>query len=229
MPGKTGGGTVALCLPQMRFGMEVEAVSGPEACPLGTRGTDHGGAVLEYRLGPVTLPEWSGHRAALRKFFSAVTVNPGGDPPTGLHIHVEIPPEYRNRQFFARLSRLWAAMEKDILAVRPVAAARRTYASEWTESHCSAIASAIRDMEFHLDRRRTLNLASVHSHGTVEFRLWDGTNDFAAVEEFLALSLSTVWVAAAGCGRETSRVPVEREKEMAFCLGKKLVQVFQKG
>ncbi|AEG14344.1 hypothetical protein Desku_0737 [Desulfofundulus kuznetsovii DSM 6115] len=213
----------------MRFGMEVEAVSGPEACPLGTRGTDHGGAVLEYRLGPATLPEWSKYRTALRKFFSAITVDPEGNPPTGLHIHVEVPPEHRNKQFFARLSRLWAAMEKDIVAVLPVAAARKVYASEWTESYCSAVTAAVRDMEFRLDRRRTLNLASIHFHGTVEFRLWNGTNDFAAVEEFLALSLSTIWVAAAGCGRETSRMPVEREKEMAFRLGKKLVQVLQKG
>ncbi|WP_131821650.1 amidoligase family protein [Desulfofundulus australicus] len=229
MPEKTRNGTATLYLSRMRFGMEVEAVSGPEACPLGARGTDHGGAVLEYRLGPVTLLEWSKHRAALRKFFSAITVNPEGNPPTGLHIHVEVPHEHRNKQFFARLSRLWAAMEKDILAVRPVAVARRIYASEWTESHCFAVASAIRDMEFCLDRRRTLNLASIHFHGTVEFRLWNGTNDFAAVEEFLALCLSIVWVVVAGCGRETARIPVEREKELVIRLGKKFSRIFQKG
>lgn len=75
----------------IRFGLEVEAVSGPAGCPFGTRGTDHGGAVYEYRFRPMTLKEWAENRESLREFFSALKVDPNGEPPTGLHVHVNRP------------------------------------------------------------------------------------------------------------------------------------------
>lgn len=188
-------------LSSLHFGLEIEAVSGPVSCPLGTRGTDHGGAVYEYRLGPITLRDWLENRAALREFFGSIAIDPCGDPPTGLHVHVEVPPEARGKQFFARLARLWAAAEKDILAASPVVPAREEYARPWSIEHCENIVNAVRGENFRgLDRYRTLNLASFPEHGTAEFRLWNGTADFAVAEEIVAFCLAVVWVAAAGCG-----------------------------
>lgn len=62
-------------LQNLHFGLEVEALSGPAECPFGTRGTDHGGAVHEYRFRPLTLKEWAENRESLREFFSTLKVD----------------------------------------------------------------------------------------------------------------------------------------------------------
>jgi hypothetical protein len=216
-------------LERIRFGLEVEALSGPAECPFGTRGMDHGGAVHEYRFRPMTLKEWAENRESLRKFFSALTVDPDGSPPTGLHVHVEVPPAVRGKQFFARLARLWAAVEEDLKKEKPVSAARKKYAREWF-GNCGDIAGAVQTGDYCcLDRYRTLNLASYPEHGTVEFRLWNGTNDFGEAEEIVSFCLAVVWTAAAGCGKKTAGIPVEKEKKLAYTAGRKIFEALTKG
>jgi len=219
-----------LILPNIRFGLEIEAVSGPANCPLGVRGTDYGGAIYEYRTRPVTLKEWVENRELLRELFSALIIDPDGDPPTGLHVHVEVPQEARGKQFFARLARLWAALEDDLQKAKPVSFIREKYAKSWSNSHSEAVANAVQKSEYGcLDRYRTLNLASYPEFGTVEFRLWNGTNDFDEVEEIVSFCLAVVWVAAAGCGKKTAQSPVDKERELAVRAGRKILEVIRKG
>lgn len=216
-------------LQSLRFGLEVEALSGPAECPFGIRGTDHGGAVYEYRFRPVTLKEWVENRESLREFFSALKVDPNGEPPTGLHVHVEVPPAVQGKQFFARLARLWAAVEEDLQKEKPVSAARKKYARKWSDNYCD-VADAVRTGNYCcLNRYRTLNLASFPEHGTVEFRLWNGTNDFNEVEEIVSFCLAVVWTAAAGCGKKTAGVSVEKEKKLAYTAGRKIFKALTKG
>lgn len=217
-------------LKKIRFGIEVEALSGPADCPLGVRGTDHGGAVYEYRLRPLTLKEWAENRESLREFFSVLKVDPDGEPPTGLHVHVEVPPTVQGKQFFARLARLWAAVEKDLQEEKPVAAARRRYAQKWSDNYCEDVANAVRKSDYRgLGRYHTLNLASFPKYGTVEFRIWNGTNDFNEIEEIVSFCLAVVWTAAVGCGKKTAEIPVEREKKLAYVTGRKIFEVLTKG
>ncbi|SMB96343.1 Putative amidoligase enzyme [Thermanaeromonas toyohensis ToBE] len=202
---------------RMRFGVEVEALDGPVECPLGRRGTDHGGRVYEYRLGPLTLSDWRAHREELSRFWSQLVVDPSGDPPTGLHVHVEMPPEVRDaglteKQFFARLARLWEWCEGPLVVFRN--SARSRYASSWDEEFKQKVAGAVREGLYGVNRYHTLNLAAYPEHGTVEFRLWDATSSFEEAEERAVLCLAVVWVAAVGCGERTHRSAVEETRDI---------------
>lgn len=196
----------------MRFGVEVEALEGPAQCPLGRHGTDHGGRVHEYRLGPLTLNDWQARRGELLRFWSRLVVDPSGDPPTGLHVHVEVPRTVRDaglkeKQFFARLARLWEYCERPLAVFRDTARSR--YASAWDEGFKQEVAAAIREGSYMLNRYHTLNLAAYPEHGTVEFRLWDATNCFEEAEERIVLCLAVVRTAAASCGERTCKRVVE--------------------
>ncbi|MEW5932041.1 MAG: hypothetical protein AB1816_00450 [Bacillota bacterium] len=212
---------------EFRFGMELEAIAGPERFPLGSRGTDHGGRVWEYRTRPVTLRDWAAARPELERFWGQVRVDPRGNPPTGLHVHVEVPEEVRTDQvllkrFFARLARLWEKVEAGLVG-RYRSREREQWTARWDESHRETLAAAIRAGNLATDRYRSLNFASFGEHGTVEFRLWDATGSLEEAEERVALCLALVWVAAAGCGRRTAHVPVAPEIREAVTVGRALL------
>lgn len=212
---------------ELRFGVELEAVAGPEHFPLGSRGTDHGGQVWEYRTRPVTVRDWAAARPELGHFWAQVQVDPRGDPPTGLHVHVEVPEEVRADQvllkhFFARLARLWEKVEAGLVG-RYRSRERERWTAYWDEPHKEVLVAAIRRGDLAVDRHRSLNFASFGEHGTVEFRLWDATDCLEEVEERVALCLALVWVAAAGCGRKTAHVPVVRELRQAVAVGRALL------
>lgn len=219
-------------LHRTRFGLEIEAYEGPEEFPLGQRGTDHGGAIWEYRTQPITLQDWLAARNEMQKFFERIEVNPRGDPPTGLHIHVEVPPDIQGNKvllqhFLARLARLWEAIEKPLIT-HYQSTERQHYAAEWSEESKQEIAEAIRTGGVPSNRYLSLNYRAYPEHGTVEFRIWDGTGSFQAVEERIALCLSLVWRAAIGCGQKTKDIPVSMEVQQVVKLGQSLLGLLQK-
>lgn len=212
---------------EFRFGVELEAVAGPERFPLGSRGTDHGGRIWEYRTHPVTVRDWAAARPELECFWAQVRVDPRGDPPTGLHVHVEVLEEVRAdrlllKHFFARLARLWEKVEAGLVG-RYRSRERERWTARWDEAHREALTAAIRAGNLATDRYRSLNFASFGEHGTVEFRLWDATGSLEEAEERVALCLALVWVAAAGCGRKTAHVSATREVQQAVTVGRALL------
>ena len=141
-----------------------------------------------------SMPNWN----QLFRWVRNLEVDPNGNPPTGLHIHVGIDNITNNPiPLLERVAQIWEEVEEEYCNIADVTEEREEWAG--TCAHRMGTIKEIlregKDVNYHLrglDRYVSLNFAAYPKHSTVEFRLWNGTDNPTYLRYAILYSIALV-------------------------------------